>query len=95
METINVTFRMNKEDKQAFEAIVRDLGLNLSSAFNVFAKAVIHRNGLPFELAGKEPNAETKQAIYNVEHNIDVEEVTIEQMKAEWEELKRARAKQA
>lgn len=93
METINVTFRMNKKDKQKFEEVIKGLGLNLSSAFNVFAKAVINRNGLPFELKNRELNEETKRAIYNAEHNIDTEEVTLEQLKQEWEQIKRARAK--
>ncbi|MBS4406138.1 type II toxin-antitoxin system RelB/DinJ family antitoxin [Campylobacter vulpis] len=93
METINVTFRMNKKDKQEFEEVIKGLGLNLSSAFNVFAKAVINRNGLPFELKNRELSDETKRRIYNAEHNIDMEEVTIEQLKKEWEEIKRERAK--
>ena len=47
---VNVTFKMNKQEKQEFEAIVQSLGLNLSSAFNIFAKAVIRENAIPFEL---------------------------------------------
>ncbi|WP_270960225.1 type II toxin-antitoxin system RelB/DinJ family antitoxin [Campylobacter upsaliensis] len=93
METINVTFRMNKKDKQEFEEVIKGLGLNLSSAFNVFAKAVINRNGLPFELKNRELSDETKRAIYNARNNIDMEEVTIEQLKKEWEEIKRERTK--
>lgn len=91
METINVTFRMNKKDKQEFEEVIKGLGLNLSSAFNVFAKAVINRNGLPFELKNRELSEETKMAIHNARHNIDMEEVSIERLKAEWEEIKRQR----
>lgn len=91
METINVTFRMNKKDKQEFEKVIKGLGLNLSSAFNVFAKAVINRNGLPFELKNKELSEETKRRIYNVEHNIDIEEFSIDQLKKEYEEIKRER----
>ncbi|WP_366936153.1 type II toxin-antitoxin system RelB/DinJ family antitoxin [Helicobacter sp.] len=37
------------KDKKVFE-VNKGLGLNLSSAFNLFAKAVINCNGLPFEL---------------------------------------------
>ena len=46
---VNVTFKMNKQEKQEFEAIVQSLGLNLSTAFNIFAKAVIRENAIPFE----------------------------------------------
>ena len=48
MQTINVTFRMDKDDKAQFERIINDMGLNLSSAFNVFAKALIRENAIPF-----------------------------------------------
>ena len=84
---------MNKKDKQEFEEVIKGLGLSLSSAFNVFAKAVINRNGLPFELKNRELSEETKRRIYNVEHNIDIEEFSIEQLQEEWEEIKRQRAK--
>lgn len=56
---INVTFKMNKQEKQKFEEIVQSLGLNLSSAFNIFAKAVIRENAIPFEL-----KAPTKTSFY-------------------------------
>lgn len=47
---VNVTFKMNKQEKQEFEAIVQSLGLNLSTAFNILAKALIRENAISFEL---------------------------------------------
>ena len=90
MQTINVTFRMDKDDKVRFESIISDMGLNLSSAFNVFAKAVIRENAIPFKLQGegKIPNKETQKVIENIEKGVDLESVTIEQLKAEFEALK-------
>ena len=90
MQTINVTFRMDKNDKVRFEQIISDMGLNLSSAFNVFAKAVIRENAIPFTLQGKSeiPNDETIRAIENIEKGINLEEVTIEQLRAEFEAIK-------
>ena len=87
--TINVTFRMDKEDKKHFERIINSMGLNLSSAFNIFAKAVIRDSAIPFELkGGNMPNDETIAAIKNIENNENLEEVTIEQMIAEYEAKK-------
>ncbi|HIV49525.1 type II toxin-antitoxin system RelB/DinJ family antitoxin [uncultured Helicobacter sp.] len=89
-EMMNVTFRMNKQDKLEFERIIHTMGLNLSSAFNVFAKAVIHENKLPFTIRGaKVPNEATKRAIENVEKGENLEEFTIEQLKEEYAELKK------
>ncbi|CAM3466787.1 type II toxin-antitoxin system RelB/DinJ family antitoxin [Helicobacter labetoulli] len=86
--TINVTFRMDKEDKKHFERIINSMGLNLSSAFNVFAKAVIRDNGIPFELKSHTPNEETIKTIENIEKGENLEEVTMEQLKAEYEAQK-------
>ena len=89
-QSINVTFRMDKDDKARFERIINDMGLNLSSAFNVFAKAVIRENAIPFSLHGKSeiPNEETKQAIENIENGVNLEDITIEQLIAEFEAIK-------
>lgn len=90
MQTINVTFRMDKDDKVKFESIINDMGLNLSSAFNVFAKAVIRENAIPFRLQGEGniPNDETKKVIENIEKGQNLESFTLEQLKAEFEALK-------
>lgn len=91
MQTINVTFRMDKKDKQEFESIINDLGLNLSSAFNIFAKAVIRKGGVPFELQTETPNEETQRAMYNADNGINMEETTIEELIAEFEAMKKAK----
>ncbi|PZT47762.1 hypothetical protein B6S12_07490 [Helicobacter valdiviensis] len=57
-ENINVTFRMNKADKKKFEEIVETMGLNVSSAFNIFAKTVIRENSIPFEIRGGDTTLE-------------------------------------
>ncbi|MGX3097656.1 type II toxin-antitoxin system RelB/DinJ family antitoxin [Helicobacter sp. 23-1046] len=90
MQTINVTFRMDKDDKAQFERIINDMGLNLSSAFNVFAKAVIRENAIPFTLQGKSeiPNDETREAIENARKGVNLESFTLEQLKAEFEAIK-------
>ena len=81
---------MDKDDKARFERIISDMGLNLSSAFNVFAKAVIRENAIPFSLQGRSeiPNEETKKAIENVEKGENLESFTLEQLRAEFEAIK-------
>lgn len=89
-QTINVTFRMDRDDKVRFERIINDMGLNLSSAFNVFAKAVIRENAIPFSLQGRSeiPNDETIEAIENVRKGINLESFTLEQLREEFEAIK-------
>lgn len=51
VSTINVI--LNDEDKKAFSEICNELGLNMSTAFNMFVKSVIRTGGLPFEVVVK------------------------------------------
>ncbi|MDR3329695.1 MAG: type II toxin-antitoxin system RelB/DinJ family antitoxin [Mycoplasmataceae bacterium] len=50
MSQININIRANKQDKERFSIICESLGLNVSSAFNVFMKKVIIEKKIPFEL---------------------------------------------
>lgn len=79
---------MDKDDKARFESIINDMGLNLSSAFNIFAKAVIREKAIPFKLQGNIPNEETRKAIENARNGQNLESFTLEQLKAEFEALK-------
>lgn len=81
-QMINVTIRMDKNDKQRFENLISELGLNLSSAFNIFAKAVLREGGIPFELKAEIPNEETLQAMRNVESGVNVESFTLDELVA-------------
>ena len=44
-----------------------DLGLNMSSAINMFLRSAINHNGIPFEVKRPAPNAETKAALNEYE----------------------------
>ena len=50
MSTVNLNIRTEKEIKANAEKIFEALGLNMSSAINIFLRRVIQENGLPFEL---------------------------------------------
>lgn len=63
MEYTNLNIRTSKETKVAAEKIFEELGINTSTAFNIFLKAVIRENGLPFDMRVETPNAETVAAI--------------------------------
>ncbi|MFD1420804.1 type II toxin-antitoxin system RelB/DinJ family antitoxin [Lactiplantibacillus songbeiensis] len=47
-KNIAVSFRVNEQDKQQAALIYDALGLNLSTAFNMFLKQTIAVGGLPF-----------------------------------------------
>ena len=49
-ETINVTIRLDREVKEKAERLFKDFGLNLSTAFNVFARQALRQGKIPFEI---------------------------------------------
>ncbi|WP_062551960.1 type II toxin-antitoxin system RelB/DinJ family antitoxin [Peptoniphilus phoceensis] len=63
MATTNLNIRTDKEIKEAAEKIYSSLGLNMTTAINMFLRASIRERGIPFELKLDVPNDETIQAI--------------------------------
>ena len=49
--TSKVTFRMDDNVKEEFEAVLNDLGMNITTGINVLARAVIRHGGFPFEIS--------------------------------------------
>ena len=67
MAQININIRMDEALKQEFDSLCKDLGLTMTAAFTVFAKTVVRRQRIPFEISKDMPNAETMAAIKEVE----------------------------
>ena len=70
MAQTNVNIRMDEATKLAFDKFCSEIGLSVSSAFNIFAKTVVREQRIPFELTTEIPNDETKMAIENVRNGI-------------------------
>ena len=50
MATTNLNIRTDKDIKDQAEAVFYELGINLTTAVNMFLRATIRENGIPFEL---------------------------------------------
>ena len=50
-ETTNLNIRIDKELKEQAEVFFSELGLNMSSAFNVFVRQSLRQGKIPFELS--------------------------------------------
>lgn len=50
MATTNLNIRTDKEIKEQAEQILSDLGLNMTTAVNMFLRSTIRENGIPFDL---------------------------------------------
>jgi len=53
MAQTNINIRMDEILKAQFETFCSDVGLTMSAAFNIFAKAVILHNRIPFEITNE------------------------------------------
>ena len=49
-DNINVTIRLDRDIKERAEQMFEDLGMNLSTAFNIFARQALRHGGIPFEV---------------------------------------------
>lgn len=63
MATTNLNIRTDKEIKEQAEQIFNELGLNMTTAINVFLRTTIREHGIPFELKLEMPNETTAAAI--------------------------------
>jgi len=67
--TTNLNIRIDEELKRQADAIFSELGLNMSTAINMFLRYSVRYGGIPFELRVEKPNAETLAAIDDVNNN--------------------------
>ena len=63
MATVNMSIRMDTELKKQADAMLSDMGLNMTTAMNMFLRQVVRQGRIPFEIATDIPNAETAAAI--------------------------------
>ena len=57
--TINFSVRMDSDIKKQCEAIYGELGINLTTAINVFLRQSLRVGGFPFDVRIEQPNKET------------------------------------
>lgn len=67
MASTNINIRMDSELKKQFEVFCNDVGLTMTAAFNLFAKKAVREYRIPFEIGAEIPNAETREAIEEVQ----------------------------
>lgn len=67
MATTNISIRMDSELKEQADALFSELGMNLSTAFNIFVRQSLREGGIPFEIHTERPNKETIAAMLEAE----------------------------
>lgn len=67
MAQTSINIRMDADLKKQFDAFCKDVGMTMTTAFNVFAKKTVKENRIPFEIGESRPNSVTKEAIEEVQ----------------------------
>ena len=68
MAQTSVNIRMDEDLKREFNDFCKEVGMTMTTAFNVFAKKTVKENRIPFVIGDDIPNAETIAAIKEVEY---------------------------
>ncbi len=63
MATTNLNIRTDKDVKEQADKIFAELGLNMTTAINMFLRTTIREHGIPFALKLDVPNDVTVAAI--------------------------------
>lgn len=63
MAQTSVNIRMDEELKKQFDTFCSDVGMNMTTAFCIFAKTVVRERRIPFEIKADEPNEATYLAM--------------------------------
>lgn len=61
--TVLFNFRMDAQVKAEMEKVCNDLGLNMSTAFNIYAKKIAREHRIPFELTTDPFYSESNMAV--------------------------------
>lgn len=65
--TTNISIRMDADLKVQADTLFNELGMNLSTAFNIFVRQSLREGRIPFDVSLNQPNAETIAAMKEAE----------------------------
>lgn len=57
-----ITIRVDEDTKDSANKIFKEVGIDMSTAVNMFLKQVIRSNGIPFAITADKPNKKTIDA---------------------------------
>ena len=67
-----ITIRVNSTTKRQAQKLFSNLGLDMSTAINMFLKKSVNEEAIPFEISTtKRPNLKTRQAMTRAEKGKD------------------------
>ena len=87
MATTSVTIRMDENLKKQAETLFEEIGLNMTTAITVFAKAAVRQGKIPFELSvnpfwSEANQAHLRKSVADLNAGIGLVEKTMEELEA-------------
>ena len=73
--TTNISIRMDVDLKSKADTLFNELGMNISTAFNIFVRQAIREGRIPFEISLNQPNNETIEAMLEAERKANAPSV--------------------
>ena len=65
--TTNINIQMDSDLKAQADALFGELGMDLSTAFNIFVRQALREGRIPFNISLNQPNQETIAAMSEAE----------------------------
>ncbi len=72
MAKVSTNITIDAEVKKQAQELFADLGMDLSTAINIYLKKALAEQGIPFSVTREVPNAVTAKAIEDSENGDDV-----------------------
>ncbi len=66
-KTTNLNVRVDSTLKQESDMLFKDLGLNMSTAINMFLTKCVNTSSIPFEISEPKPSKTLKRALQEAE----------------------------
>ena len=71
----NITIRMDRETKRDFETFCDNVGINLTTAFNMFVKATLRARTLPFAVSDIDSKKQARMELQEAFEDLQQESV--------------------
>ncbi len=84
MANVTIQARISLELKEQAESVLAEIGLSTADAIRVFLQQTVNSGGLPFQPTAKRPNAETLDAMLELERGGGQVFDTSEKLFADW-----------
>ena len=65
--TTNISIRMDSDLKAQADVLFNELGMNITTAFNIFVRQALREGRIPFDISLNQPNRETLAALMEAE----------------------------